>query len=76
MNLAQDPRESGPPLGAEVEEGRFSVLCPRFGLQAELQMEVLSGGVRRFSCSISSPDDQTRRRCQAACARWVLGEPS
>ncbi len=74
MEPSPDARETCPPSEVEVDEGRFTILCPRSGTLAELQLEVVSGAVRRFSCSVPGPDDQARRECQSACARWVLGE--
>lgn len=80
MRPVQGDRETGPEpaLGpdevVEVAEGRFSVLCPRHRVEAELQLETVSGCVRSFSCSVPGEDGEARRRCQAACARWVLGE--
>lgn len=75
MDHSSDTHRAAEPLaGTEIDEGLFSVLCPRFGTPAELRVDVVSGAVRRFSCSIHSPDDRERRRCQAACARWVLSQ--
>jgi hypothetical protein len=79
MRPSHDGRETeqpelGPDEVVEVAEGRFSVLCPRHGVEAELRIETVSGSVRSFSCSVPGEEGPARRQCQAACARWVLGE--
>ena len=62
------------PSEAEVEAGHFSVVCPRHGVHADIRVERVSGSVRSFSCSVPGEDGPARRRCQAACASWIVGD--